>query len=358
MGLDVTHRPRSGLVAGNCALSGDPPLPGATQPVVSRSVMKVSCYQLDASRTLAPTSKTEALQRWRAGDGVFWLDVSDYDRESLERLLDEVGVTGFLRQRCLQDGRGTTAVALSKGTFAEWAMFLDRQCTKRGHASALCLENLLVSMHAEPVEGTQDMDRAIGFLGLERVSTAGVLCAILLRHGARTARTTRAIRDRLLELGQLMDDGVEAVDPLELERLKRSVLLTDAIAEEQKEAFELIAQAQSKGLDVASLEAPMGLLRTTASATFRLIDRMDGRVENLLRRIQDHKQELLNRRLGLLTIVSAIFLPLTLLAGIWGMNFENMPELSNPGAYPIALAIMATLGVSAAWFFYKRGWFD
>ena len=320
--------------------------------------MKVSCYQLDAGRTLAATSKAEALDRWRAGDGMFWLDLSEYDRESLEGLLDEVGVTGFLRQRCLQRMRGTSAFTLPQGTFAEWVMFLDRQCTKRGHASALCLENLLVTMHAEAIEGTQDMNHAIGFLELERVSTAGVLCAILLRHGARTARTTRAIRDRLLELGQLMDDDIDAVDPLELERLKRSVLLTDAVAEEQEEAFELIEQAQSKGLDFSALEAPLRLLRATAGATFRLNERMDERVENLLRRIQDRKQGLLNQRLGLLTIVSAIFLPLTLLAGIWGMNFRDMPMLSDPVGYPMALGVMATLGVGSAWFFYKRGWFD
>ena len=320
--------------------------------------MKVSCYQLDAGRTLAATSKVEALDRWRAGDGVFWMDVSEYDRESLEGLLEEIGATGFLRQRCLQRVRGTSALALPQGTFAEWVMFLDRKCTKRGHASALCLEHLLVTMHAEPIEGTPDMNRAVGFLELERITTAGVLCAILLRHGARTARTTRAIRDRLLELGQLMDDDIDAVDPFELERLKRSVMLTDAVAEEQEEAFELIEQAQSKGLDFSTLEGPLRLLRATASATFRLNERMDGRVENLLRRIQDQKQELLNQRLGLLTIVSAIFLPLTLLAGIWGMNFEGMPLFSDPTGYRIALAAMATLGVGSAWFFYKRGWFD
>jgi len=320
--------------------------------------MKVSCYRLDAGPTLAATSKVEALDRWRAGDGAFWLDVSEYDRESLEGLLEEVGATGFLRERCLEQARGTSAFSLHEGTFAEWTMFLDRQCTKRGHASALCLENLLVTMHAEPIEGTQDMNRAVGFLELERVSTAGVLCAILLRHGARTAGTTRAIRDRLLELGQLMDEDIGAVDPLELERLKRSVMLTDEVAEEQEEAFELIEQAQSKGLDLSSLQAPLRLLRATASATFRLNERMDGRVENLLRRIQDQKQEHLNQRLGLLTIVSAIFLPLTLLAGIWGMNFEEMPLLSDPVGYRIALATMATLGVGSAWFFYKRGWFS
>lgn len=285
--------------------------------------MKVSCYQIDAGGTLLTTTQTEILDRWRAGDGVFWLDASAYDRQELEGLLEEVGVTGFLKHRCLQQGRGTGAFALPNGTFAEW-----------------------------------DMDGASGFLEPERASTAEVLCGILLSQGARTTRKTKAIRDRLLELGQIMDDDIDAVDPLELEHWKRSVLLVDGVAEEQQEAFALIAQASSRGLEFSDLEAPLGLLQTSASATVRLNDRMDERIANLLRRIQDRKQELLNRRLGVLTIISAIFLPLTLMAGIWGMNFENMRELSNPRAYPIALGLMAALAASAAWIFYKRGWFD
>ena len=102
----------------------------------------------------------------------------------------------------------------------------------------------------------------------------------------------------------------------------------------------------------------IGLLKVLTAATARLVDRNDGRIDSLLRRMQDLKAELLNRRLGLLTIVSAIFMPLTLLAGIWGMNFENMPELSYPYAYWVALALMGTLAATGAWLFYRGGWFD
>ena len=73
--------------------------------------------------------------------------------------------------------------------------------------------------------------------------------------------------------------------------------------------------------------------------------------------MQDHKAELLNRRLGLLTIISAIFLPLSLLAGIWGMNFENMPELSYAYGYQGALSLMAFVAAGSAWLLYRRGWF-
>ena len=72
----------------------------------------------------------------------------------------------------------------------------------------------------------------------------------------------------------------------------------------------------------------------------------------------DYKTEILNGRLAVLTIISAIFMPLTLLAGIWGMNFEHMPELDEPLAYYGALSLMATIAIVGAWIFYKRGWFD
>ncbi len=53
---------------------------------------------------------------------------------------------------------------------------------------------------------------------------------------------------------------------------------------------------------------------------------------------------------------AAIFAAVTALAGIWGMNFEAMPELNEPWGYPAALALMgATAGV-LAWRFRKAGW--
>jgi magnesium transporter len=51
-------------------------------------------------------------------------------------------------------------------------------------------------------------------------------------------------------------------------------------------------------------------------------------------------------------------MPVTLLASIWGMNFEIMPELKLPFAYPIALGIMALIGSGGYLYFRRSGWFD
>jgi len=70
-----------------------------------------------------------------------------------------------------------------------------------------------------------------------------------------------------------------------------------------------------------------------------------------------HSQDKTNRRLDILTILSAIFMPSTLMAGIWGMNVEFMPELKLSFAYPVALGLMAALGAGMFCFFRKKGWF-
>jgi len=56
------------------------------------------------------------------------------------------------------------------------------------------------------------------------------------------------------------------------------------------------------------------------------------------------------------SIYAVVFLPPTLLASIWGMNFHHMPELDWRFGYPVALAMMVVAAVTPLWWFKKRGW--
>ena len=57
-----------------------------------------------------------------------------------------------------------------------------------------------------------------------------------------------------------------------------------------------------------------------------------------------------------LAVVSAIILPLSLIAGIYGMNFENMPELHSPHGYYLTMAGMLLLAIILLLYFWKKGW--
>ncbi|MBS4171850.1 magnesium/cobalt transporter CorA [Bacillus sp. FJAT-49736] len=59
-----------------------------------------------------------------------------------------------------------------------------------------------------------------------------------------------------------------------------------------------------------------------------------------------------------LTLLSAIFLPLTFIVGVYGMNFDNMPELKWKYGYIIVWIIMLIIGIGLPLWFKKKGWFN
>lgn len=72
----------------------------------------------------------------------------------------------------------------------------------------------------------------------------------------------------------------------------------------------------------------------------------------------------MNEVMKTLTIISTIFIPLTFIAGIYGMNFNpeaspfNMPELNWYWGYPLVWVLMLGIAVALVYYFKRRGWFD
>ena len=64
----------------------------------------------------------------------------------------------------------------------------------------------------------------------------------------------------------------------------------------------------------------------------------------------------LNAIMRVLTVITTIFMPLSFIASIYGMNFEYMPELRSPWGYPLVLGVMATVGVGMLVLFRKKRW--
>jgi magnesium transporter len=75
---------------------------------------------------------------------------------------------------------------------------------------------------------------------------------------------------------------------------------------------------------------------------------------NLIFSIQGHR---LNEVMKTLTIFSVIFIPLTFLAGIYGMNFKHMPELDYKYGYYILLGLMLLITLLSIWYFLRKKWF-
>jgi magnesium transporter len=58
----------------------------------------------------------------------------------------------------------------------------------------------------------------------------------------------------------------------------------------------------------------------------------------------------------ILTIVSSVFIPLTFIVGVYGMNFENMPELKYKYGYYTVVGVMFAIAISLIFYFKRNGW--
>lgn len=76
--------------------------------------------------------------------------------------------------------------------------------------------------------------------------------------------------------------------------------------------------------------------------------------------MREYHQAVLSQRMNeimkVLAAISTIFLPLSFLAGVYGMNFEHMPELKVPWAYPVIWGVFLSIGLGMYWYFRRRQW--
>jgi len=100
-------------------------------------------------------------------------------------------------------------------------------------------------------------------------------------------------------------------------------------------------------------------LRDVYDHTVQVIDTVESFRDMLSGMLDIYLSTISNRMnavMKALTIIATIFMPLTFIAGLYGMNFKNMPELEWPWGYPSILSIMVAIGVSMLVYFKRKKW--
>lgn len=100
-------------------------------------------------------------------------------------------------------------------------------------------------------------------------------------------------------------------------------------------------------------------LRDCYDHTIQLIDILEIYRESCADLRDFHYSQLSNRTneiMRMLTLIATLFMPMTFIAGVYGMNFDWMPELHQRWGYPFALSVMACSATGFVYFFWKRGW--
>jgi len=160
------------------------------------------------------------------------------------------------------------------------------------------------------------------------------------------------------ELTQLEEAAVEADDREVLTRIhqvRRQVAILRRVGWPQREAVGQLARSRQPHIS----DPVRDYFRDTDAHIAQIMELADslremavGLTEIFMTQVSHRTNEIMK----VLTLMASIFIPLTFMAGIYGMNFENMPELRSRWGYPALLGAMATVAVVMLFYFHRRGW--
>lgn len=204
--------------------------------------------------------------------------------------------------------------------------------SERHPAAATTAPAILAGLLEAIIERTADVLERVG-QGLDDLS-ANVFVGD--QKGKTRARDLRGVMERIGRDGDLTSKARESLVTLG----RQLTFIQQSTAVQMPK--DLVARYRSMSRDVLALSDHASFLANKSSfmlqATLGLIN-----IEQ-------------NNIIKIFSVAAAVFLPPTLIASIWGMNFEFMPELDWPFGYPLALFAIVISAILPYVFFRRRGW--
>lgn len=217
-------------------------------------------------------------------------------------------------------------------------------------------QNYVVTHHAQPSKALDSVWGEVARSG--RAIKKG---AAWLAH----AVLDRVVDDYLPQL-DVMDDEIDALEHEVLADTGRDVLQRIFTIKRQLQQLRRVSIHQKEVLYRLSRgefdEIPEPLLpffRDVYDHFVRVTDLAESYRDLIAGTFEAHlsvQSNKMNAIMKTLTLANTVFLPLTFIAGIYGMNFDHMPELRRPWAYPIVLASMGAVAFAIVTFYRRKRW--
>ena len=322
--------------------------------------MKVNCFQLIEGPKLTPCEYSFAIEAIRKKNTRVWIDLLDAETNELEKKLDEVKIQGLIRHLCLDSRDHPGFYPFRPLALMVIPVQMEVQTSNiLEYLAILYCEDFLISIrNSKMARFRKSITAEDSFDLLPDDSIAGVIAALMMGLSLDCLRKAAKLSDMILALEAQMEHAPDSVKIEEIS-CKRSELLTlESIVQGQLPIIETVI---SSDRPTKNPESTLEYLRWAAAnlkSADRKLEWLERRVEVMRSLIDMNSQDRTNRRLGRLTVLSAIFMPITFLVGIWGMNFKSMPLLSFENGFFYALTIMLIISGGMYLYFRRRGWFE
>jgi magnesium transporter len=327
--------------------------------------MKLSAWSLVGTEALRRLPVPERPITVFSGSGPRWIEAGEVSDEDVKAIAEAMQLGPTVRENLCKDSR-TNQIFVERGTLLlEFPCAVDLDCDPHPYVSILARSDMLVTvLRNHDAEATRLHERLRPRLEAGEPAVELVAGLLLEELVAGTMDFLATLRSEADDLMSRVLAAPLRVPMKEIQRMSRRIQHAALIAEDQLFSMDSLA-AYLGGTDrFAGLVAMLGLIQKQLDHMLSLATRL----AEQLRSTHDHaasaRDDLASDRLRLLTLVSAVFLPVNLIAAIYGMNFVsdadhpwNMPELRWRYGYFFSLGVMVAIAAGMMLFFRRRGWF-
>ena len=304
----------------------------------------------------------EFLESELDNDHVAWLNFHGIeDTESIEQLCHKLGIDKLTIESIHKQVRRPKVEEYSKYMSFHVMSALPKELGNpflhQDQISFLMGENYLISFQDKPSDHFPDVrDRIEKGRGKIRAKGSDFLMFRMLE----------AIIDNYFEVLEEISNQIEAIDTqlhltqdksilasIELE--KRKLIELRKIAQPMRDVTNQLENSESPFIQ-SSNHHYFRSLRSSCMSVLEEIDANKQILEGMANLYYAAQGQRMNEIMRVLTVVSSIFIPLTFIVGVYGMNFEHMPELKYTYGYYSVIAFMFALSIGLVVLFVKRGW--
>jgi magnesium transporter len=298
---------------------------------------------------------TEQQPEWAA---VRWIDLDDLHPYVVERFLERFGFHTLAAEDVLHVPQRPRVEAYEDHLFITTRMVAHDPTGNliAEQVSMFLFDDLLITFQQWEGDVFDPIRARLRQVGSRlRHADAGFLAYSLLDAIVDACFPLMERYSDLLE--DLEDEALEAASPEVLQRIqhvKREMALLRRVMWPTRELVDQLMQEEER-----LSPSTRTYLRDVLIHVMQLIDMLEAHKETAAELVNLYMSVVSNRMnevMKVLTIIATVFIPITFLAGVYGMNFRHFPELDWAWSYPAFWTVCATMTAVLLYYFRKKSW--
>jgi magnesium transporter len=224
--------------------------------------------------------------------------------------------------------------------------------------SIICLPSAIITIHESSIPTLEEIETEFSSAARFRtLSTSAILYQILDHLIDEDMAFVLEVRRTIELLEEAIDMDPDSVQIEQILVVKRLVSRLSMTFEDQRHCVAALQTTESEIFNIQDFREYFRDSLSHLEYALRSIGRQQARLAEIHQHYLLTLQDKTNKRINLIAIISAIFMPLTLITGLYGMNFRFMPELQWSYSYPLVIAVMVTIAAVLLFIFQRKGWF-